>query len=169
MKGKIVTALLAVFIFFLAPAKVYAVCPVCIVAVGAGVGLSRWLGISDLITGLWLGGLLLASSLWTDTFLKKRKIKFALSKLILTILFYFMAFIPLHASKIIGHPLNRIFGIDKLFFGSLFGTFLFCLSVFADKFVRIKNDGKVKFYYQKVIIPVSVLLIVSIIFYLAKI
>lgn len=36
-------------------AKAQAVCPVCTVAVGTGVGLSRWLGVDDTITGLWLG------------------------------------------------------------------------------------------------------------------
>lgn len=33
--------------------KALAVCPICTVAVGAGVGLSRCLGIDDSITGLW--------------------------------------------------------------------------------------------------------------------
>ena len=32
-----------------------AVCPVCIVAVGAGLGLSEYLGIDDTIAGVWIG------------------------------------------------------------------------------------------------------------------
>jgi len=35
-------------------------CPVCTIAVTAGVGLSRWLGVDDLISGLWVGGLLVS-------------------------------------------------------------------------------------------------------------
>ena len=46
-------AVLALGLFFAIPAK--AICPVCTVAVGAGIGLSRWLGIDDSITGLWIG------------------------------------------------------------------------------------------------------------------
>jgi len=52
------------------PAK--AVCPVCVVAVGAGLGLSEYLGIDDSIAGLWVGGLLFALSLWTYDWIKKK-------------------------------------------------------------------------------------------------
>ncbi len=88
---------------------------------------------------------------------------------IILILYYILAFFPLHAGKIIGHPFNRIFGIDKLFVGSAIGTLLFYSSVFIDKTVRYKNGGKVKIYYQKVIIPVLLLLLVSTIFFVSKI
>jgi len=37
--------------------KALAVCPICTVAVATGIGFSRWLGIDDTITGLWIGGL----------------------------------------------------------------------------------------------------------------
>lgn len=147
----------------------YAVCPVCVVAVGAGVGLSRWLGISDIISGLWLGAFLTAITFWTTTLLSHRKLKFKFMHVTILVLYYILAFFPLHVGKIIGHPFNRIFGIDKLFAGSAIGTLLFYSSVFIDKTVRYKNGGKVKIYYQKVIIPVLLLLLVSIIFFVSKI
>jgi hypothetical protein len=34
------------------------VCPVCTIAVAGGVGLCRYLGIDDLISGSWIGALL---------------------------------------------------------------------------------------------------------------
>jgi hypothetical protein len=34
------------------------VCPVCTIAVAGGVGLCRYLGIDDLISGAWIGALL---------------------------------------------------------------------------------------------------------------
>ena len=37
--------------------KALAVCPICTVAAATGIGFSRWLGIDDTITGLWIGGL----------------------------------------------------------------------------------------------------------------
>ena len=43
----------------------YAICPICTLAVGAGVGLSRWLGVDDTVTGLWIGGLTVSMILWT--------------------------------------------------------------------------------------------------------
>ena len=54
-----------------------AVCPVCTVAVGAGVGLSRWLGVDDLITGTWIGGLLVSMIWWTIDWLNKKNIRFS--------------------------------------------------------------------------------------------
>jgi hypothetical protein len=158
-----------IFSSLIIPIHAYAVCPVCIVAVGAGVGLSRWLGISDTITGLWVGALLLAMSFWLSIFLRKRKINLPFQKTIITVLMFLITFGPLHASKVIGHPLNRIFGIDKLFFGSIVGSFLFIAGVIIDHLIREKNNGKVKFFYQKVIIPVGLLAILSLIFFLAKI
>ncbi len=49
-----------------------AVCPVCIVAVGAGLGLSEYLGIDDSIAGVWIGGMLIALSTWTISYCDKK-------------------------------------------------------------------------------------------------
>jgi len=53
------------------PAK--AVCPVCTVAVGAGLGFSRYLGIDDTISGIWIGGLMVSISFWTIDWMKTKK------------------------------------------------------------------------------------------------
>ena len=49
-----------------------AVCPVCTVAVGAGLEGMRLLGVDDVITGIWAGALTLSLFLWTVSWLKKR-------------------------------------------------------------------------------------------------
>ncbi|MCX6758247.1 MAG: hypothetical protein NTX14_00895, partial [Candidatus Nealsonbacteria bacterium] len=60
------TVFIASFIFSLLTARpALAVCPICTVAVGAGLGLSRWFGIDDSISGLWIGGLIVSFILWT--------------------------------------------------------------------------------------------------------
>ncbi len=46
---------LATFLF-LGANSAQAICPICTIAVGAGVGFSRYLGIDDTIAGLWIGG-----------------------------------------------------------------------------------------------------------------
>jgi len=66
---------------------------------------------------------------------------------------------------VIGHLDNTLWGIDKIVFGTVIGTVLFILSIFIDKLLRTKNNGKVYFPYQKVIIPVSLLSIASISLY----
>src|SRR3989344_8410054 len=60
--------------YFLYPDSVYAVCPVCTVAVGAGLGLSRALGIDDAVTSVWIGGLILSMSYWAIDWLGKKNL-----------------------------------------------------------------------------------------------
>src|SRR3989344_1899336 len=55
--------------------EVLAVCPICTVAVGAGLGLSRWLGIDDAVSSIWIGGLILSMSFWAIDWLNKKKFK----------------------------------------------------------------------------------------------
>lgn len=154
----------AVFSFI--PTPVYAVCPVCTVAVGAGLGLSHYFGIDDTVSGLWVGGLILSSSFWLIDWLSKKGVKMngTLLSVIVIAGFYALTLVPLWQTKIIGHPFNTIFGVDKLLFGTAVGSLLFLLALLADKTVR-KIRGKQFFVYQKVIFPVCTLLIMSFIFY----
>jgi hypothetical protein len=143
---------------------VYAVCPLCTVVVAAGLGLSRYLGIDDSISGIWIGGLILSSSLWLVDWLKKKDIKFKYEDLIISALFYAVVIVPLWATGIIGHPFNKILGIDKLIFGIIVGTLTFYFSMHADKKVR-EIKGKQLFAYQKVVFPVVALAIISLLVY----
>lgn len=147
-------------------AKALAVCPVCTVAVGAGLGLSRFLGIDDTVSGLWVGGLILSSSFWLTDWLVKKGLKPNRSLLSLTVvvLFYALTLVPLWQTKIIGHPDNTLFGYDKLLIGTTIGSVIFLLALLADKTVR-KMHGRQFFVYQKVVFPVASLLLASLIIY----
>lgn len=146
-----------------------AVCPVCTAAVIGGLGLSRYLGIDDAISGIWVGGLILSLSFWlTDWVDKKGWLKKLSMKLVLivsVVLFYLITFVPMQMANFIGHPANKIWGIDKLIFGSAIGLLIFLLGVFADKKQR-KIYGKQFFEFQRVVFPVAALLIASVILYL---
>lgn len=154
------------YLFVAFPAK--AVCPVCAVAVSAGLGLSRYLGIDDTISGLWVGGLILSMSLWTADWLHKRglKIKMKVLNVASSVVFYAITVIPLFYSGIIGHPYNTIYGVDKLLFGTIIGSIIFLLALSLDKTVR-RINGHQLFIYQKVAFPVAGLIIMSLIFYLS--
>jgi len=141
-------------------------CPVCTIAVGAGVGLCRYLGIDDLISGTWIGGLIVSLIFWTIDWLNKREIHFLFRKILVSVFFYFIVITPLYWLGIMGHPENKFWGIDKLLFGIISGSLAFILSVLFHNFLIKKNQGKVFFYFQKVVIPISFLVILSLIFYL---
>ncbi|KKU63742.1 MAG: hypothetical protein UX88_C0023G0019 [Candidatus Woesebacteria bacterium GW2011_GWC2_47_16] len=66
---------LSPIIFLLSPKTALAVCPVCTVAVGAGLGVSRWLGIDDSVSGIWVGGLVVSLSFWFADWLTKKNLK----------------------------------------------------------------------------------------------
>lgn len=155
----------ALAFLFLLPVPVMAVCPVCTVAVGAGVGLSRWLGIDDTVTGIWIGGLIVSSSLWLTSWLKKRGVCLPGGSSIPLLAFYLLVLLPLYFSSLIGHVLNTLWGVDKLVLGTIIGSLIFTVSVWLDGYLRSRNGDKVYFYYQKVILPILFLLIFSLIFY----
>lgn len=154
------------FLGLLTPGFSQAVCPVCIIAVGAGVGLCRWWGIDDLISGTWIGGLIVSIIIWVLNWLDKKSVKFKFRRLTVIILFYFIVIIPLYQMGIMGHPLNKFWGIDKLLFGIISGSLVFVISVWLNNFLKKKNQGRVFFPLQKVVLPILFLLITSLIFYL---
>lgn len=139
-----------------------AVCPVCTVAVGAGLGLSRYLGIDDMISGIWVGGLIISLTIWTAEWLQKKNRK--ISNFLILIFYILITYPPLSWAGIIGHPFNTVFGIDKLIFGSIIGALTFLLAIWADKKVR-KIKGRQLFNYQRVVFPILSLTVFSLVLY----
>ena len=169
MNKKITQALvLAITVLPLTALTAQAVCPVCTIAIAAGLGLSRWLGIDDLITGTWLGALILAGLLWyNNTLVRKNKTanQIFVRDIIGIVLVGVFGIWPLYYFKLIGDPLRKIWGVDKLLVGMVLGLAIFGLAQIIDKLLRIKKAGKALFPYQKVIIPVTLLLIASYLLY----
>jgi len=149
---------------FLSAGVANAICPVCTFAIGFGVGLSRWLGIDDLISGTWIGGLIASMVYWLLGWLDKKNIKFIFRGTIVAVLFYALAIVPLYYLNIIGHSLNKFLGADKLLFGIAAGTLAFAFSVWLHIFLKKKNQDKSFFPFQKVVIPIFALIVVSLIF-----
>lgn len=159
-----------VFLALLAVPKAQAVCPVCTIAVGAGVGVSRWLGIDDTISGLWIGGLIVSMIMWTLNWLDKKNIRFA-GRVILTVLAYYaiviwpLFWLKIGGTTIMGHPLNKMWGIDKLLLGIIIGSIAFFLGAVWYDYLKKKNDNRAHFPFQKVAMPIAPLIILSAVFY----
>lgn len=155
---------LAAFLFFAPQAQ--AVCPICTIAVGAGLGFSRYLGIDDVVTGLWIGALILSSALWTANWLESKPWRIPYKTAFSIVLFYLLVIPPLFWMGMIGHEANKFLGVDKILFGTAVGSVVFTAGVFLDKYLRTLNEGKVFIYFQRVICPVLLLSISSVIFFL---
>jgi len=151
----------------LATAKAIApICVVCTAAVSAGVGFTRWLGVDDTITGLWIGALALSVSLWTISWLSGKNIKFFGRQPLIIIFYYALLIWPLYHYNIAGHYLNKLGGVDKLILGIIVGSLGFAASLVFNEYLKKKNDNKVYFPFQKVVVPVGALLILSLALYL---
>ena len=124
MNKKILKLLPAVTALFIAK-PVLAVCPVCTVAVGAGLGLSRWLGIDDTVSGVWIGGLIVSLIGWNLSWYEKKGWKNTALNILTAAAWYAVTILPLYFGGIIGHPDNTLWGIDKLIIGILTGSVIF--------------------------------------------
>lgn len=142
-----------------------AVCPVCTIAVGAGLGLAEWLGIDDSISGLWIGALIVSISIWTINWLNGKNIKFKGRKILIFAAYYLIVVGPLWYKGKIGHPMNRLCGIDKLLFGIILGTILFSAGVIFHNYIRKRNGDISYFKGQKIVFGIVPLIIASIVLY----
>jgi hypothetical protein len=154
-------------LFLIFTKKALAVCPLCTIAVGSGLGFFQYLGIDDTISGLWIGGLIVSTIIWTESWLEKKNIRFK-GRLFLDILAYYaLIVIPLYYSGIIGNPINTLCfcDLDKLLFGIIAGSISFWFGASLYLHLKEKNNGKAYFPFQKVVMPISPLIILSILFY----
>lgn len=152
-------------IFLSLPLKTLAVCPVCTVAVGAGIGLSRWLGIDDVISGLWIGGLTVSMIMWTINWFNRKKWRFKGREIYTTLAYFGIVVLPLYFMQGIWHPMNTLWGVNKLLLGIILGSIFFFGGAIYYDYLKKKNGGKAHFPFQKVAMPIIPLIVLSFIFY----
>ena len=148
--------------------SVQAVCPVCTVAMGAGLGLSRWLGINDSVTGLWIGALIVSLIIWTITWLDKKNFRFLFRNLLVVIGYYLLIIVPFYYAKIIANPIDFLCSCanDLLLIGIIQGSATFFFAAALYEYLKEKNNGRAHFPYEKVAIPILFLVLFTVVFYL---
>jgi len=72
---------------------------------------------------------------------------------------------PLYWTGILGHPLNMLWGMDRLLLGILAGSLVFWGTGWWYFRLKARNEGRAHIPFQKVAMPVGALLIFSLIFY----
>jgi hypothetical protein len=144
-----------------------AVCPICTIAVGAGIGLSRWLGIDDSITGLWVGGLTVSMITWTESWLDRKNIHFKYRGWVTIIGYYLLMVVPLYFMGMIANPANAVYStwLDPLLIGTIIGSIGFWFGAEWYYSMKEKNGGHAYFPFQKVVMPISPLVVLSFVFY----
>ncbi len=165
MKSQLLFILSFLGIFFASLAFAQ-VCPVCVVAVGAGLGLSRWLGIDDVVSSVWIGAFLFAITSWTLSYMKKKGWSFTDDGIVVTFLYITLTYIPLYYAGIVGHPANKLWGLDKIILGSIIGVVILVLAHWLHIYLKKMNGDKSFFPYQRVAVPVVSLFLTSLILWI---
>lgn len=161
-----ITLFLFSFFFLFSSKNALAFCPVCTFAVAGGVGLSRFLGVDDTVTGLWIGALTVALIIWTLNWFSKKNIDFYAKKIVTSAGYFTLIVAPLWYSDVVGHPLNKLWGADKLIVGIIFGSAFFLLGGAVHFRLKKKNNEQVYFPFQKVVFSIAPLVVLSLVFYI---
>lgn len=139
-------------------------CAVCTVAVGASLEIARHYGVDDAVVGVWAGAMLALLGYWLILWFDKKHWNFwgrdALLMLasVGSIGFMYVSQIP-YAPKVIG-----IFYLDPLLFSTIIGALTF---IYVSKFyqwMKAHNGGHAHFPFEKVVLPVAALAVLSIYF-----
>ena len=149
----------------LTPSLAFAHCPLCVAGAAAGITLTRWVGVDDSITGIWIGGLLGAIAFWLCNSLGQRnKIFFnRFVGLLVYILIFVSTLWSFYVFKLIIR-MDSIFGFDKLTFGMILGSVVFYSFDILNIFIKKKN-GKRLFPYQSMVFSLGSMIIASIVVY----
>ncbi|MEM5828427.1 MAG: hypothetical protein QW197_02935 [Candidatus Aenigmatarchaeota archaeon] len=141
------------------------VCPVlCPPLILGGSILSKYLGLSDLIIGLWFGSLLMTLYIVTIKILDKRRIRFPFRKVILFFAFFFLTYYPMYALNMITY-IPKIWIFDLFIFGNILGILAIISAELLDKYLRKINKGKVFVPFQSVIVPMTIIILLTLILY----
>jgi len=119
-----------------------------------GVELSRWLGIDDSVTGLWIGGLTVSLILWTIDWFNRKNIRFWGKKIIIALGYYALIVLPLYFLNIIRLSLPRYetfcgCGLNKMLVGIVAGSIAFYIGALTYDILKEKNNGHAHFPFEK--------------------
>jgi len=153
--------LLLIFNFQLSTSIAHAQCPVCIITVGGGMFLAKKLGIDDLLVSIWISGLNTVIAYWLAP---KIKIKFLKKRVVLSLILFLTTLAYFQFTGQLGVVDNRLLGIDKIILGQIVGLLMIIAGniIYAD--TKAKNHHRALFLYAKVIFPVGLLLLATLIF-----
>jgi hypothetical protein len=151
----------------------YAQCPVCIVTVGGGMLIAKKLGIDDLLVSIWISALNTAIAFYLAPKLAARppagEAKIYILKILsnpwfLSFLLFTTTLIYFQTTGQLYHAVNQLLGVDKIILGQTIGMISMFIGNFIYGLTKYRNNGKALFPYAKVVFPVGLVLIITLVF-----
>ena len=140
-------------------------CAVCTVAIGASLSIARNLGVDDCVVGVWAGAMLAIIGYWAIRWFEKRNWQFPYRDSLLMVMSIasvgFMYMGDLHYDPTV--YLGFLY-IDSFLFTTILGAVTFILAMNFYEWMKKKNGGHAHFPFEKVVVPVLAVLIVSLLF-----
>jgi hypothetical protein len=152
------------------PVSASAQCPICIVTVGGGMLIAKRLGVDDFLVSIWISALntaiafYLAGKFQNDKMMFKKILSNPWLLSVILLAFTLVYFVTTGQT---GHLTNKLLGLDKIIFGQVLGMFVMFAGNFIYGYTKYKNNGKALFPYSKVVFPVGLVLLTTIIFKLS--
>ncbi len=140
-------------------------CPVCMVTVGASLYIAEKSGLDKCVIGVWSGALLAIFGYFLIRWFNKKGWNFAGRDFILmTASIASIGF--MYISQLVYDPI--IIGflyIDSFLFSNIVGALVFIAGIHFYEWMKKKNGGHAHFPFEKVVVPVLFVGIVSALFY----
>ncbi len=146
------------------PAAAFAnpACPVCTIAIGAALPITRRLGVPDSVAGLWAGAFLAIMGYWIIKFMERRGWRFpGRNALVLTLSVATIGLAYLGTVKYSPCTYLGFLNIDPLLVGTITGALLFILTEKLYDWMKAKNGGHAHFPFEKVVLPIVALVLAS--------
>lgn len=156
--------LLALLLIFTIPIKsfAYPACTVCTIAIGATLSIARKLGVSDSIVGLWSGAMLALIGYWTILFFEKKKWNFkGRDPLLMISSVGMIGFVYIKETVYNPKVVLNILYIDVILFSTIVGALTFIYSNKLYQYMKKQNGGHAHFPFEKVVLPIAVLGLLS--------
>lgn len=158
--------LLSLAIILLLTTQAYAnpACAVCTVAVGASLEIARHFGVDDSVVGVWSGALLALVGYWTIKWFDKKGWNFYGRDITLIVLSVAMiGFMYISQMVYTPKPL-LIFYLDPFLFSTILGAIVLIASSAFYQWMKARNGGHAHFPFEKVVVPVAALALLSLYF-----
>jgi len=162
--------ILSPLFFVLLSNNVYAHCPLCTLGIVAAAGGATWLGVNQVVIGLFVGGFAISIGWWVSRLIKRTYFPFQKSAIILAsfiltvipLLPFMNGFYPLYISFFgdYGSLFNRTYLVDTFLIGSVLGGIIVSIGPWlSNQITRLRNNKIIPF--QGVILTLLLLIIVG--------